>query len=270
MERVDYCYVPGFPALINASIRITAGERIALLGPNGCGKSTLLHLLDGLIFPSSGTIEALGMTLTENLLDQPHYRQQFRSRISFLFQDSEIQLFSTTVRDELAFGPIQLGMKANEVAGRVNDLLDIFQLTGLADRSPLNLSGGEKKRVAMASIMATAPDILLLDEPTSGLDPRSKRWLTTFLLDLAETGRTIVLATHDLGLAESIANRGIILDEHHRIVADMPISRLLADRALLASCNLIEPPLTPSTGTTQTTSIPAPYPFTAPCKKRPF
>lgn len=238
-DRLGYAYLDRFPALVDVSLTIRPGERVALLGANGCGKSTLLKVLAGLVHPHQGSLSAFGVPLTEESLADEHVHRSFRSRVGFVFQNSEVQLFSATVREEVAFGTLQLGLDRPEVAIRVSEVLALLGLTDLADRAPFQLSGGQRKRVALASVLVMNPPVLLLDEPTAALDPRTADWLTDLLHDLTEAGRTIVLATHDLGSLESLVDRAVVLGEDHRVVADAPVAQVVADRDLLRAVNLI-------------------------------
>lgn len=238
-DDVRYAYLDRYPALDGVSLKVGRGERVALLGANGCGKSTLLKLLDGLIFPSSGTFTAFGEPITEDALEDEQMSRAFRERVGFVFQNSDAQVFSPTVREEVAFGPLQLGLDRDEAARRVDDLLAYLGITDLADRAPFQLSGGQKKKVAIASVLVMSPEVLLFDEPTAALDPRSQQWLTDLIHRLGESGRTIVHATHDLEALPLLADRCLVFGEDHRIVAEGTPDVVLADRELLLSVNLI-------------------------------
>jgi cobalt/nickel transport system ATP-binding protein len=239
LTDVKYSYLKRFPALNGVDLEIRAGESVVFLGSNGCGKSTLLKLLNGLIFPASGEIRAFGEVLDEVSLEKNDFRHFFRSRVGFIFQHSDIQLFCPTVFEELAFGPLQLEMPEPEVRGRVEELLRMLGIEHLANRSPLHLSGGEKKRVAIASVLAMNPEVLLLDEPTNGLDPRTQRWLVDLITELARGGKTIITATHDLSMVDEIASRVVVISEEHRIAAEGEPAVILADLELLLQANLI-------------------------------
>src|SRR3954452_18291958 len=166
LDDISYAYLGKYPALRNVTVTICRGERIALLGPNGGGKSTLLKILDGLVFADSGTLKAFGHDLTEDILEDDQFNEAFRSRIGFVFQNTDAQVFSSTVREEVAFGPLNMGLAADEAAHRVDDLLKLLDIELLADRAPYQLSGGQKKRVAIASVLVMNPEVLLFDEPT--------------------------------------------------------------------------------------------------------
>ncbi|MHB0866887.1 MAG: energy-coupling factor ABC transporter ATP-binding protein [Thermoleophilia bacterium] len=226
-------------ALADVSLAINSGESVALLGANGSGKSTLLKMLDGLIFPTTGGIKAFGDELSEATLRDEGFSQAFRRRVGFVFQNSDAQLFSPTVRDEIAFGPLHLGLPAAEVEKRTQDMLHILGLEHLRERPPYHLSGGEKKKVALASVLAIGPEVLLFDEPTAGLDPKTESFLSRLILQLTAAGKTIVTATQDLRLATGIAGRVIVLGEDHRVAGAGPTAAILDDRELLLGANLI-------------------------------
>jgi cobalt/nickel transport system ATP-binding protein len=163
----------------------------------------------------------------------------FRSRVGFIFQNSDAQVFSPSVREEVAFGPLQLGLGRDEVEARIDDVLAMLEIGELADRAPYQLSGGQKKRVAIASVLVMNPEVILFDEPTAGLDPRTQQWLLELIVELGGAGKTIVLATHDLDLLERVVDRCLVLSEDHRIVAEGAPAEVLADRDTLLRVNLI-------------------------------
>jgi len=243
LTDVGYQYDNGVTALRNITLTIQPGERIAILGANGCGKSTLIRILDGLAFPQTGTITAFGSQLTETSLNREETAFTFRRKVGFVFQNSDAQLFSPTVREEIAFGPRQLGLSREQIHQRIRDLSDLLGIEAILDRAPFQLSGGEKKRVAIACTLAVNPDVILLDEPTSGLDPRAQYWLVELLVKLHDSGKTLITATHDLNIVATIADRAIVFSEEHRIVADGPCNTILADLPLLQHVNLIHPNL---------------------------
>jgi cobalt/nickel transport system ATP-binding protein len=238
-QDLHYSYLDRFPALAGVSFQVAGGEKVALLGPNGCGKSTLLKLLDGLIFPDKGTFTAFGEPVTEDRLEDEQFSTGFRSRVGFVFQNSDTQVFSPTVREEVAFGCLQLGLSTEDTRARVADVLSMLDIADLADRAPFQLSGGQKKRVAIASVLVMNPEVLLFDEPTAALDPRTQRWLIDLIGELNRAGKTIVLATHDLDALDLIADRCLVFDEDHTIIAAGTPDRILADRDLLLRTNLI-------------------------------
>jgi cobalt/nickel transport system ATP-binding protein len=238
-EHLGYSYLERFPALDDVSVTVRRGERLALLGANGCGKSTLLKVLDGLVFPTTGTYRAFGADVTEETLEDEQMSQGFRSRVGFVFQNADAQVFSPTVREEVAFGPLQLGLSVAETRTRSDDVLAMLGITDLADRAPFQLSGGQKKKVAIATVLVMSPEVLLFDEPTAALDPRTQYWLLELIEQLGAAGKTIVHATHDLEVLPRIADRCLVFDEAHRIVGSGTPAEVLADRDLLLKVNLI-------------------------------
>ena len=239
LRNIVYSYTSGTPVLNDLTFDFKPGERTVILGANGTGKSTLLSLLDGLVFPTSGTIHVFGRPLSENALEDRAFSMDFRKRVAFVFQNPDIQLFSSTVWDDVAFGPLQLGFSHAQITTRVEELLDSLRIMDIRDRAPHTLSDGQKKKVAIASSLAMDPDVLLLDEPTSGLDPRTQVWLIELLDELHHQGKTIISATHDLSIASDIAERAIVFSEDHAVAADGPFSDIIANDDLLLKVNLI-------------------------------
>ncbi len=239
LDDIGYQYPGGSIALESVSLRIEQGERVALLGANGCGKSTLIKLLDGLIPPTHGRISAFGKPLAEETLRDEAYALAFHRRVGFIFQNSDAQLFSATGREEIAFGPLQMGLTSAEIARRTADVAALLGIEALLDRPPFQLSGGEKKKLAIASTLVLNPDVLLLDEPTNGLDPRSQSELIDLLARLGQAGKTLVIATHDLLAVPLVAERAVVFSEAHTLISDGPCSTILADTALLLRANLI-------------------------------
>jgi cobalt/nickel transport system ATP-binding protein len=217
---------------------VQSGQRLALLGANGSGKSTLLKLLDGLQFAGSGKLSFCGETLSEDRFAHDAFQFAFRKRVGFVFQNPDVQLFSPSVRDELEFGPAQLRLPPDEMNRRVRDAMDLFEIAHLADRAPHHLSGGEKKKVALASVLVMQPEVVLLDEPTSGLDPRSQTSLINLLDKWDDGSKTIITATHDLHMLEDLAGQCVIL-ERGRLIAEGSTAEILGDRDLLQRANLI-------------------------------
>ncbi len=238
LKKVGFAYPGQVPALEDVSLTVTQGERLALLGANGSGKSTLLKVLGGLLAPVAGEARAFGAPLAPALL-RGEAALAFRRRVGVVFQSADAMLFNPTVRDEIAFAPLHLGLPAEEVERRVADMLELLELEPLAGRAPYRLSGGEKKKVALAAVLAAAPEVLLVDEPTAGLDPRAQDWLVEFLRRLHEAGKTLVVATHLLAELPRLADRAVVLGEDHRVAGDLPVADLLADRELLLRVNLI-------------------------------
>lgn len=238
-KDVTFAYDGKVKAVEGVSLCIHAGERVAILGSNGSGKSTLLKLMDGLYFPDTGTACAFGTPLTEQAFQDDAFNFSFRQRVGLVFQDSDVQLFSPSVWDEVAFGPLQLGLSRDEVTQRVDAALTSLRIEKLRDRAPHRLSGGEKKRVALASVLSFNPEIWLMDEPSAGLDPRSQSWLVDFIVEQGQAGKTIVTATHDLNIVDSIADRVYVVNEEHHIVANGTPEEILANHDLLIASNLM-------------------------------
>ncbi len=239
LDNVSYSYANGAPVLNKVTIEFPCGERTVILGANGTGKSTLLSLLDGLVFPKTGSLRAFGRTLTEGAFDERVFAAEFRKKVAFVFSNPDVQLFSSTVWDEIAFGPLQLDLAPAEVRDIVDRQLESLRITELRDRAPHTLSDGQKKKVAIASSLAIDPEVLLLDEPTNGLDPRTQVWLIEILHDLHQKGKTIISATHDLSIAGDIAERAVVLSEDHTLAADGSFSDIMTNDELLLRVNLI-------------------------------
>jgi len=238
LKQVCFAYDGKQPALENIDLTVQAGESLVILGANGCGKSTLLKLLDGLYFPTQGEICAFGELLSEEALRDDAFNFAFRRRVGLVFQDTDVQLFSPSVLDELAFAPLQLGLPREEVNRRVDSVLGALRIEKLRERAPHRLSGGEKRRVALASILTLDPEVWLLDEPTTGLDPRSQAWLVDFILEQRRIGKTVITSTHDLAIAAQIATKIYVFDEEHHVVASGLPDEIMADHDLMHRCNL--------------------------------
>ncbi len=233
-EGLTYRYPEGGVAVEGFTFTVERGERVVVLGANGSGKTTLLKLLDGLLFPAQGRYCYGGEVVDRRRLRRAGFRRRFRAEVALLFQDPEAMLFNPTVFDELAFGPRQLGL--DDVEARVARWAAAAGVEPLLARPPVQLSGGEKKRVALAALLVLEPRLLLLDEPTAGLDPRSTGWLID-LLQTLET--TVITTTHNLSLAAELGERTLLLGEDHRLLADGPAEALLGDRERLLAANLL-------------------------------
>ena len=233
IKNISYTYKGSKNAIDNISFNVRDSESITIIGTNGSGKSTLLYLLDGLIEPESGSLSVFGKIIRNG------FPSEFRQRIALLFQNPQAQLFSLSVCDELSFGPVQIGLEKDEVAGRVDDLLRLLEIEHLRDRGPWDLSMGEMKKVALGTCLSINPDILLLDEPTSGLDPRSQVDVIDMIQKLRESGKTIITATHDLALIEDISDRTLVLGENHNLHREGTPHEILKDREALLTANLI-------------------------------
>jgi cobalt/nickel transport system ATP-binding protein len=237
LDRLTYRY-EGVTAVDDLSLQISEGSRVVLLGANGSGKSTLLRLLGGLIFGQSGAICFHGEELCEEHLADEAFAFPFRRSVGIVFQNPDVQLFSPTVFDEVAFGPLQLRWPKKEIRDAVGEILDRLRIGHLKDRVPHRLSGGEKKRVALASVLVLDPAVLLLDEPTAALDPRSQSEVIDLLVAWGGGAKSVITATHDLGDLEDIADRCFVLDQG-RLTAEGRPDEILANRELLERTNLI-------------------------------
>jgi cobalt/nickel transport system ATP-binding protein len=236
-----YFNYPYEDAVLNdINININAGEKLCILGANGSGKSTLLKLLCGLISPQKGNFAAFGSEISAKQLSIDDFSKEFHRKVGFIFQNSDTQLFCSTVTEEIAFGPLQMSISHEEVERRVNDILELLSITHLKDKTPFKLSGGEKKKVALASVLVLNPQVLILDEPTNGLDPKTQRWLVGLLVDLNKAGKTILTSTHNLELVQEISDRCIVFGEDHRVVADAPTKDIMADIELLKKVNIVD------------------------------
>jgi cobalt/nickel transport system ATP-binding protein len=233
-EGISFRHPETEPVLRDVSFALERGDKVVLLGANGCGKTTLLQILNGLIFPQQGSLRYKGSPVTERKLKEKGFCRQFRKEVVLLFQHPEAMLFNPTVYDEIAYGLRQIG--ADELDGRVHHWAAQLGLEGQLRRLPFELSGGEKQKVCLASLLALEPELLLLDEPTANLDPRSTGWLIDFLQDLAIT---TVSTTHNLSLAEELGSRTLVLSEEHDLIFDGEIQELLGDQDKLLAANLL-------------------------------
>ncbi len=225
-------------ALNGISLKIGRGQRVVLLGANGSGKSTLLRLLDALEFPGSGKIHAFGEMLSEEKFADDDFNFAFRRRVGLVFQNPDAQLFNPSVLDEVAFAPLQLGWPRERIIAGVDEILARFAIAHLKERASHRLSGGEKKRVALASVLIVDPEVLLLDEPTAALDPESQAEMIRFLIESRGRKRTVVAATHDLHLVEEIADYVFVLADG-RVVGEGEPAAILADIDLLRRAHLL-------------------------------
>lgn len=230
VNDLRFSYPDGRQALRGVSLNLQPGEKVAILGPNGAGKSTLLLHLNGLLH-GVGEVSVMGQRVDE---DDKKSLAQIRAMVGLVFQDPDDQLFSPTVYEDVAFGPLYMGLPEREIDDRVTHALSQVGLDGYADRMPFHLSGGEKKRAAIATVLSMHPQVLVLDEPSAGLDPRARRGLIN-LLDQLE--QTILITTHDMHMVKEIFSRSIIMDGGV-VVADAPTQEILADQTLLETHGL--------------------------------
>lgn len=230
IQNLSFTYPDGRPALKDVSLAVQVGEKVAVVGPNGAGKSTLLLQLNG-ILRGQGRIEIDGLLVEERVL------RQVRAHVGVVFQDPDDQLFSPTVFEDVAFGPLHMGYLPEEVRRRVNRALAAVEMTGHEEHMPHHLSIGERKRIAIATVLAMEPELLVLDEPSAGLDPRARRSLIRLLRELPQT---MLISSHDMRLVWELCPRTVILDGG-RLAADGPTAQLLQDAALMEAHGLEVP-----------------------------
>lgn len=231
VKNLRHVYPDGTAALYDVSFRITHGESVAIIGANGAGKSTLLLHLNGYLTPTAGEIRIGDFPMSKATLPN------IRRAVGMIFQDPDDQLFMPTVYDDVAFGPMNIGLPAAEVDARVKCALEHVGALHLQEKAPYHLSGGEKKRVAIATVLSMSPDILVMDEPTSGLDPFSRRQLMELLRDFHHTK---IFTSHDLDMVICLCERTIILNEG-KVLADGPTMEIFQNDALLTRCRLEKP-----------------------------
>ena len=228
VQGLAYAYPDAHQALYGVDLHVHRGERVALLGPNGAGKTTLVLHLNGILTPGRGSVSVCGLEVAKPNL------QEIRRRVGVVFQDPDDQLFMPTVRDDVAFGPANLGVRGPELDARVAEALDRVGMGAYADRPPHHLSFGQRRRVAVATVLAMQPEILVLDEPSSNLDPASRRELADILRGLDVT---VLMVTHDLPYALELCPRSVVLSDGV-IVADGPTADVITDEATMRAHRL--------------------------------
>ena len=231
LEHVHFQYPDGFEALRGIDLQIGAGEKVALVGPNGAGKSTLMLQLNGTLRPAHGSVRVAGLAVAKDTI------RRVRAEVGLVFQDPDDQLFSPTVFDDVAFGPLHMGLPADEVHRRVERALAAVGMAAFAHRVPHRMSLGQRKRVALATVLSMDPSILVFDEPSAGLDPRGRRELIRLLRTLDQT---MLVSTHDMRLVAEVFPRTVVMDDG-LVVADGPTREILADAALLEAHGLEAP-----------------------------
>jgi len=236
LEHVSFCYEDRYPAQKDVCVAIGEGERIAVLGGNGAGKSTFFLCCNGILRPQKGKIFLRGREMTFSKEDI----RQLRQSVGLVFQESDSQIIAGTVESEVSFGPMNLRLPRAEVAARVSYALEQMTLCGYQDRAPQYLSGGEKKKVCIADILAMKPELLLLDEPTASLDPGNVSRLEQTLGELSAAGMSLVVSTHDVDFAYRFADRGIVF-HGGEVIADGSIAEVFESDALLSRAGLKKP-----------------------------
>ena len=237
LKHVSYRYRPHEPALLDINLTVTEGEKIVILGPNGAGKTTLEKILAG-ILPAEGRFSAFGNPLTLREIHNQNASAAYRRRVGAVFQQIEFRVVCATVFDEILFGPLKNGLSRDEAKERVEQVLDFCNIRRLVNRLPQNVSGGEKKMVAIAAMLAENPQVMIFDEPTNDLDLENQKWLVTALNQLNAAGKTVITATHVLETARELADRVWILGDNHRLIADGNVG-LLDDMNILNEAGIL-------------------------------
>jgi cobalt/nickel transport system ATP-binding protein len=239
LQDISYSYYDQIPALSEIDLEVVDGDNVAVIGANGSGKSTLLQIMGGLRHPSKGRFFFRQAEVSEKFFRDKGSLKFFRKSVGYVFQDSDVQLFCPTVLDELLYGPLQLDIDEKEALDRAFEVMQMLNIEQLKSRPSYMLSGGEKKKVAIGSVLTMNPEVLLLDEPTNGLDPKTQCFLVELMLALNEAKKTLVVATHDLSLVDELQARVAVLSEEHRIEKIGGVSEILGDQDLLLRVNLI-------------------------------
>jgi len=238
LDNVSYAYPDGFVALSNVSLEVREGERIAILGPNGAGKSTLLMVMIGLVQTFEGAVQILGMPLTGGNI------YEIRKKIGLVFQDPNIQLFCPTIWEDVAFGPLNMGLPLDEVNEKVREALKMVGLEGYEEKPPHHLSVGEKKKAALATVLSMKPEVLILDEPTANLEPAGRTELIKLITNLHKYQKTtLIIATHDVNIVPLVSERVYVLNKG-RIVAEGPVREVFSNPRVLEEARLELPILT--------------------------
>lgn len=235
-KNLTFTYPDGTEALKNVNLQIKKGEKIAIMGPNGAGKSTLFSHFNGLTEPTSGHVEVDG----EKIVYERDALLKVRQKVGIVFQDPNDQLFAPTVKEDVAFGPMNLGLEYEEIEKRIEESLEMVGMTGFEEKTPHHLSGGQQKRVAIAGIVAMRPDIMILDEPTAGLDPEGVDKVLNILNKLNEEGMSIVISSHDIEMVNEFADKIFVL-YNGEIIASGDKHQIFTDKELLKKAHLKAP-----------------------------
>lgn len=217
LEKVCYAYDHEV-ALRYVDLHIEKGDSLVVQGPNGCGKSTLIKVVNGIIFPSEGHYYYKKHEITEKSLKDKKFAKWFHQQMGYVFQNADTQLFCGSVEEEIAFGPIQMGLSDEEVKKRTQDCMKLFGIEKLRERPPYHLSGGEKRKVSLACILSLNPEVLILDEPLAGLDEKTQDMLTEFLQNFHRAGKTLITITHNRQLAEKLGTSFAVMSEDHELI----------------------------------------------------
>ena len=235
-KNLSFTYHDGTEALKNVNIQFKKGEKIAIMGPNGAGKSTLFSHFNGLTEPTSGHVEVDG----EKIIYERDELLKVRQKVGIVFQDPNDQLFAPTVKEDVAFGPMNLGLEYDEVESRIAEALEMVGMSGFEDKTPHHLSGGQQKRVAIAGIVAMRPELMILDEPTAGLDPEGVDKVLDILNNLNKEGMTIIISSHDIEMVNGFADKIFVLYSGE-IIAEGDKHQIFSDKELLKKAHLKAP-----------------------------
>lgn len=235
-KNLSFTYHDGTQALRNVNLQIKRGEKIAIMGPNGAGKSTLFSHFNGLTEPTSGHVELDG----EKIVYEREELLKLRQKVGIVFQDPNDQLFAPTVKEDVAFGPMNLGLEYEEVEKRITESLEMVGMSGFEDKTPHHLSGGQQKRVAIAGIVAMRPEIMILDEPTAGLDPEGVDKVLSILNELNKDGMSIVISSHDIEMVNEFADKIFVLYDGE-IIASGDKHQIFSNKELLKKAHLKAP-----------------------------
>lgn len=217
LENVCFAYEKEI-ALRYINLHVKKGDSLVIQGPNGCGKSTLIRVLNGILFPTEGRYTYQGHEITEKTLKDNQFAKWFHQQMGYVFQNADTQLFCGSVEEEIAFGPVQMGLPEEEIRKRTEDCLRLFDIEKLRDRPPYHLSGGEKRKVSLACILSLNPEVLILDEPLAGLDEETQEMLICFLQSFHKAGKTLITITHNRELARTIGTRFVYMNKEHELI----------------------------------------------------
>ena len=242
LRDVYYTYPDGTSALENVTLTVKKGERLAIVGPNGAGKSTLLLAIAGLIPITKGYLSVEGRKIEKSAVESANELIWLRRKLGIVFQDSDVALFNSTVWGDVTFGPLHMDLTKDEVTRRASSALQLLGISHLKNRAPFRLSGGEKRKVSIASVLSIDPEIILFDEPTSDLDPKSRKNVIEILKRLSSEGKTIIVATHDVNAVPEIAERMVVIKK--KVLASGNVREIMSNEVLLEEAGLEVPDIT--------------------------